>query len=124
MVADKFGLSPVVEIEALRILQEALTNVYKHAYAHHVVVRLQNQSDFIEMSIHDDGQGFDLQSVDENGSHYGLRIMQERAERVGGRFKIQTAPGFGTHIRVSLPTEQVTTVVPAGGANNGRSHIV
>lgn len=104
-MSEACRLSPVVEIEALRILQEALTNAYKHAQATHVAVQFQRFNGWVELSIRDNGRGFDPPDVAANG-HYGLRIMQERAERVDGAFYLESAPGAGTHIIVRLPAEQ------------------
>lgn len=109
-------LSPVVEIEALRILQEALTNAYKHAHATRLQVYFQRHEGFVELSVRDNGRGFDPHALTP-GSHYGLRIMQERAERVNGLFYLESAPGVGTQIIVRLPLEKgaepaVTAVQP------------
>ncbi len=95
-------LSAVVEAELLRILQEALTNVRKHAQAQAVRVDLQIKGSFAELAIEDDGCGFDYFS-EQSGNHFGLRIMRERAERLGGTFKLETAPGEGTKITALLP---------------------
>ncbi len=104
-------LSPVVEIEALRILQEALTNAYKHARATRLQVYFQRHEGYVELSIHDNGQGFDPHALTP-GSHYGLRIMQERAERVNGLFYLESAPGVGTQIIVRLPLEKGSAPAP------------
>lgn len=118
-------LSPVVEIEALRILQEALTNVYKHAHARSVEVHIEPQDDRVMFSIYDDGRGFDRNMLGV-GPHYGLRIMQERAERVGGRFEVHTGLNLGTQIRVYLPREMGTAVSPliltTAGSRNGHGN--
>ncbi len=95
-------LPPVVEAEALRILQEALTNVRKHARARRVRVSLQVSSELAELIIEDDGRGF-VYNFDQDHEHFGLRIMRERAERLGGSFYIKTAPGQGTQVMVHLP---------------------
>jgi len=95
-------LTPVAEAEALRILQEALTNVRKHARAGRVEVRLRGTAQMVEIHIADDGQGFDPEALPLE-RHYGLRIMRERAERLGGEFHIESKPGAGTRITVRLP---------------------
>lgn len=104
-IGDECHLSPVVEIEALRILQEALTNAYKHAGATRLAVYLQRHNGYVELSVRDNGRGFDPQQL-AAGGHYGLRIMQERAERVNGAFYLETAAGIGTQIIVRLPAER------------------
>ena len=95
-------LSAVVEAELMRILQEALTNVRKHAQAKQVRVNLQVKGSFAELIIEDDGRGFKYK-VDQDVGHFGLRIMRERAERLGGTFQIETAPGKGTRVTALLP---------------------
>ena len=101
-------LSPVAELQLLRITQEALTNVRRHALATKVEVKLENTTQAVEMIVRDNGQGFTL--LDQKKSppgYHGLNIIKERAEGLGGTVKISTAPGEGTEIRVSLPTEKV-----------------
>jgi len=87
--------------EALyRIAQEALNNTIKHAQASRVVIRLQEDSGEIVLSVQDDGVGFDPQ--DEYPGHMGLHTMRERVERLGGTLHIESAPGQGTRTRVTL----------------------
>lgn len=95
-------LSLRVETELLRILQEALTNVRKHAKAKHVQIDLQVKGSFAELKIKDDGCGFNYQDNQDAG-HFGLRIMRERAEKLGGTFHINATPDKGTRIKVILP---------------------
>jgi signal transduction histidine kinase len=101
-------LSPVAELQLLRITQEALTNVRRHASASEVEVKLKNTSQSVEMTIRDNGQGFDLLDL-ENAppGYHGLNIIKERAEGLGGTVNISSAPGKGTEIKVGLPTEKV-----------------
>ncbi|MCA9972249.1 MAG: DUF3365 domain-containing protein, partial [Anaerolineales bacterium] len=110
-LGDACRLSPVVEIEALRILQEALTNAYKHAAATRLAVSFERQNGTVELAVRDNGRGFDPHT--QISGHYGLRIMQERAERVQGTFYLESAPGIGTQIIVRLPAEQVETAAAA-----------
>lgn len=112
VIGEACRLSPVVEIEALRILQEALTNAYKHAQATRLAVRFERHNGCVTLTVRDDGRGFDPQAL-AGGAHYGLRIMQERAERVDGAFYLRTSPGAGTEITVHLPAEQSVTAVDA-----------
>jgi nitrate/nitrite-specific signal transduction histidine kinase len=104
-------LAPLVEVEALRILQEALTNVYKHARAHLVHVTIAAKEDVVDMSIQDNGVGFNPTTTN-GGLHYGLHIMRERAERVDGSFQLQSGSGLGTHIRVRLPRSLGSDTAP------------
>ncbi len=101
-------LSPVAELQLLRIAQEALTNVRRHALATKVVVKLESNTQTVEMMVKDNGQGFNLADLEKSPPGYhGLNIIKERAEGLGGSLTISTAPGEGTEVRVSLPTEKV-----------------
>ncbi|MFC2016448.1 sensor histidine kinase [Chloroflexota bacterium] len=101
-------LSPVAELQLLRIAQEALTNVRRHALASEVEVKLENTSEAVEMIIKDNGQGFTLDDLEESlPGYHGLTIIKERAEGLGGSLTISTARGEGTAVTISLPTEKV-----------------
>ena len=95
-------ISPVVEVQLLRIIQEALTNVRKHALARHIKVIVRIQENCAEIRIEDDGKGFDLAKTTENKGHYGLKIMQERAAELGALFSIESTPE-GTTVIVKTP---------------------
>ena len=95
-------LPPLVESELLRILQEALTNVRKHAKAQQVQVDLDVKNNFVTLRIEDDGAGF-VYDPALRSQHFGLSIMRERAERLGGSFDVQSVPGKGTAILAQLP---------------------
>jgi signal transduction histidine kinase len=101
-------LSPVAELQLLRIAQEALTNVRRHAMASEVKLKLENTTESVEMMVKDNGQGFNLLDIEKSPPGYhGLNIIRERAEGLGGSVNILTAPEEGTEIRVSLPVEKV-----------------
>ena len=101
------GLSPLAELQLLRIVQEALANVRKHAHAQRVDVCITVAPEVVETVIADDGRGFDPESPARDGqaqlSHFGLATMRERAESVGGTLRIRSHPGSGTQVRVRLP---------------------
>lgn len=86
-----------VKIAFYRVTQEALHNIAKHAEASHVVLSLTCREDRVTLMIKDNGQGFDTGRMPAAG-HYGLRIMQERAEQIGGRVEIRSKVGMGTQI--------------------------
>ena len=99
---DGAPLHPDQQLQVLFILQEALSNVRKHAYASKVTVRIDNHRDF-GMSIRDDGEGYDPQEVAERSeTHVGLSIMRERAARLGGQLQMCSAPGQGTEVSLCL----------------------
>ncbi len=101
-------LSPVAELQLLRIAQEALTNVRRHALATEVEVKLESDKQVIEMMVKDNGRGFALVDLDKSPPGYhGLNIIKERAESLGGSLNISTAPGEGTTLMVRLPLEKV-----------------
>ncbi|MDO8654143.1 MAG: type IV pili methyl-accepting chemotaxis transducer N-terminal domain-containing protein [Undibacterium sp.] len=95
-------VAPEQQLQVLFILQEALSNIRKHAQASEVKVRVENERDF-KLIIADDGQGFSLKTVEEKGDgHVGLHIMRERAERLAARLDIFSTPGAGTTISLHL----------------------
>lgn len=96
--AGSVCLSASTEHLLLRIAQEALYNVWKHARAAHVALRLAQTDGHIELVIEDDGVGFDPQHI--AAGHFGLEGMRARSRVLGGELRIDTAPGKGTRIIV------------------------
>jgi signal transduction histidine kinase len=87
-----------------RITQEALANVRKHARATRAVVTLSQEDGGCLVQIRDDGQGFDPAESAGNGSkHFGLTVMRERAETVGGWIRVESLPGEGTVVEAWVP---------------------
>ena len=99
---DGAALSESVRGHLYRILQELLTNVTRHADARHVTVSLVGDDRRVDLSVSDDGLGFDANRVPTD-RHMGLGIMAERARQLHGRFEIESAPGRGTIVRISIP---------------------
>ena len=99
------GLSPVVEISLYRILQEALTNVARHAAAAEVQVSLQRSDDWITLSVVDRGRGFPGERADSSTDEgtLGLASIRERALMLGGTCSIRSDVGQGTTVQVSIP---------------------
>ena len=87
-----------------RIVQEALRNIAKHAGARRVTVTVRRVEDEVQLAVADDGQGFNLTAVYEQGGGLGLRSIEERVRLVGGRLAIDTAPRRGTTITVWVRT--------------------
>jgi PAS domain S-box-containing protein len=98
---------PEVETAAYRIVQEALTNVARHAQTREVSVRIRTNQEMIHIQITDQGAGFDLDTALAAGASNGLTGMQERAVLVGGYLMIGSAPGKGTHLTAQLPLKSV-----------------
>ena len=102
--ADGITLAPAVEAQVVRIVQEALANVRKHAQASAVQVRFDHEGGGTNVTVSDNGHGFDLAEVEASqGMRFGLLTMRERAESVGGSLTITTAPGRGTKVRLHMP---------------------
>ena len=101
-------ISPQVSGQLLRIIQEALTNVRKHSDAGQVLLHCSQGGEQMCVRIEDDGKGFHLNNgLQGNGQHYGLQIMKERAESVGGSLELDSKPGEGTRVVVFVPAEFV-----------------
>jgi len=95
-------LPPEIETTCFRIAQEALTNVMRHAQAQHVYVELQQHDGMLQLSVRDDGVGFDVEAALEraiHGASLGLLGMDERAQLAGGRLEISSTLGHGTEVR-------------------------
>jgi signal transduction histidine kinase len=88
------------EADLYGIATEALNNTLKHAQAKKVTVRLRGGPDWVELAVADDGQGFDPRRRKVGGM--GLRGMAERAARLGGQLAVDSAPGRGTTVRVTV----------------------
>jgi two-component system nitrate/nitrite sensor histidine kinase NarX len=95
-------LAPDVQVQVLHILQEALSNVRKHAGAREVVLGVWPTPAW-RFEVRDDGHGFDPAAGPPDETHVGLRIMQERALRVGAAVRVESAPGQGCRVLVELP---------------------
>jgi signal transduction histidine kinase len=106
-----------VELQLLRIVQEGLDNVRRHARASKVRLSLEQRSDGLHLQIADDGVGFDPGSAAPgNGApRFGLAAMRERATAVGGALHLEAAPGAGTLLSLDLPTaREGPHATPAG----------
>ena len=94
-------LAPDVQIQVLHIVQEALSNARKHARASQVWVRVEQQPVWV-FEVCDDGAGFDADCGHIDDTHVGLQIMAERAQRIGAQLRIQSSPGKGCLVRLTL----------------------
>lgn len=95
-----------VKICLYRVLQEALSNAYRHGGADRVVLRLRRVErrgePRLRMSVSDNGHGFDPASM-QGGRHFGLQGMRDRVEMIGGRFRLRSAPEAGAMIGIEVP---------------------
>lgn len=102
-------LPPEQQLQILFIVQEALSNIRKHANAHQVKIILDDHDDF-NLTVSDDGQGFDTKSSNANEEqHVGLKIMRERALRLQAILSVASEPASGTSVYLRLPKENRTT---------------
>lgn len=105
-VSDEVGIS------CFRVVQEALTNVTRHARAKHVWIEMSGAADGMQIVVRDDGVGFETMQAnafrerDSGRIQLGLLGMTERIEYLGGKFAVESHPGQGTTVRISLPLEQ------------------
>jgi len=97
-------LTPKRMRQLFYIFRETIANIEKHAEASHAVIHISWDENDLVLSISDDGKGFDITSVEQNG-RYGLRFMKERAELLNGSLKIESTMGLGTRLEVRVPYE-------------------
>jgi signal transduction histidine kinase len=99
-------LPPKIEEVSFAIIQEALTNVKKHAEAHNIWLQVGHQDDCLIVTVRDDGKGFEvirLEALEAQEGHLGLLNMRERAEMVGGKLAIRSQLGWGTRVMLTVP---------------------
>jgi two-component system, NarL family, nitrate/nitrite sensor histidine kinase NarX len=103
-------LPPDTQVQVLHVVQEALSNIRKHAQARAVHVTLRQDADFC-VQVRDDGRGFHADPEGAGETQVGLRIMRERAARIGATVEVRSEPGRGTLVELRLPAQ------PAGDAS-------
>ena len=117
IVGDRIvpSLSPQIELQALRIVQEALSNVRKHAEATRATIKVAAVDNEVTIVVEDDGKGFDVDKAG-NGdwTKFGLRNMKERADNFHGSLFIESTPGNGTKVILSIPLTFSQAVVEEG----------
>lgn len=108
VTGEQQALHPDIEVTLLRSAQEALANIRKHAAAHDVSVTLSYLGDMVILDVEDDGVGLTAAApMDElTSSGFGLVAMQERVAQLGGELCIESEPGEGTTLAVSIPLRQ------------------
>ena len=104
-------LAPLIETTIYRVVQEALTNVAKHAGAQRVSVTVVERDGAVEIAVTDDGRGF---SDDEPSEGFGLIGMRERIRLAGGRYDVESSPGEGTTVHASIPATRAERSGDAG----------
>ncbi len=109
------GISGDLAIACFRVTQEALTNVVRHARAQRVRIELSQSESVLELVVRDDGVGFDVAKTLEEAARrdrLGLLGMRERVQILGGSLEVESEPGRGTRIRVSLPLAEAAAEPP------------
>jgi signal transduction histidine kinase len=116
---EELNLTPEASIAIFRIVQEALTNILKHAQARNVEISIESRHQSLIVRIRDDGIGLPLERLQALRSH-GLAAMRHRAVALGGQWRVLRATGGGTEIEVRLPLEKIllptSAVTSAPGA--------
>jgi signal transduction histidine kinase len=98
------SFSPEAEVQLMRVIQEALTNVRKHANSDRARVAIVRHGGEAAIVVEDNGRGFDATILGKSDViTFGLRTMQERVERAGGRFIVDSIPSGGTRVQIFLP---------------------
>jgi two-component system nitrate/nitrite sensor histidine kinase NarX len=119
MVGHGLPLASDVQIQVLHMVQEALSNVRKHAHATRVDLVVHRHPRW-RFEVLDDGSGFDVSSAPPDSTHVGLGIMRERAQRIGAVVQVESVAGQGTRVSIELPSSAVaspaTGTVPGGAA--------
>jgi two-component system nitrate/nitrite sensor histidine kinase NarX len=106
---DISGLAPEVQAQIIRIVQEALSNVRKHANAHNVWVSISQKDQNLVLEVRDDGCGFEPEDIPST-SRYGLQGMRERTELIGADFQVISRQDEGTIVRIRLPLASGVTI--------------
>ncbi|AYO31503.1 sensor histidine kinase [Biomaibacter acetigenes] len=105
---DKMRMDSSIEVTLFRIIQEALSNIKKHAGAKNAVIKLETGKGLINLIIADDGSGFELNTRTDDSEmqdHFGLMSIKERTELLNGSLNIESAPGKGTKIFITIPVK-------------------
>jgi signal transduction histidine kinase len=107
---DEVYMPPRVAREMVRIVQEALVNVRKHSKATHAVVRLTSDNGCWKVVVDDDGKGFDfsghLNQEELDSGRKGPLIIKERVRAIGGQLTVESAPGFGARLEITVPQKE------------------
>lgn len=109
------SLSPQIELQAIRIVQEALSNVRKHAEATRATIRVAAGDDEVTIVVEDDGKGFDVDKTEKGDlTKFGLRNMKERADSIHGSLFVESRPENGTKVTLKIPLTSSRAAVEGG----------
>jgi len=100
-------IKPMISLTVFRIVQEAISNIKKHAQAQNAAINLEFMDKKLKLYIYDDGIGFDVEKLkvksDDISSGFGLFSMRERVDLLGGELDISSEPGKGTRLNITIP---------------------
>lgn len=102
-MAEELSLPEVIEEQIFRIIQEALSNILRHAEAETTSIRISEQQKELFLHIRDDGKGFEQEDLNHKKTSYGIQTMKERVEQLGGNFQIRSRKDRGTYIDIRIP---------------------
>ena len=100
---ENLSIDAETELHLLRIVQESLTNIRKHARASEIQIDLKMNNGGLDLAVCDDGKGFDSKETELDGNHFGLSTMHERATAIGAQINIWSEIGIGTCVKLQLP---------------------
>ncbi len=103
---ETMRFSAEAEVQLIRIIHEALTNIFKHAHATRGAVKFERDREFVKMAIEDNGTGLVIDEGARTGLRFGLQSMRKRAKGIGGKLLIESVVGKGTRVIVHLPFEE------------------
>ncbi|HZK43208.1 MAG TPA: sensor histidine kinase [Syntrophomonadaceae bacterium] len=112
----KYDMS--LEVAIYRLVQEALTNIRKHAGVNQATVKMEDKAGKLTLIIKDEGRGFDLDKVKENQESYGILGMKERVKLFEGEIDIISSPGRGTQITIKVPIKEEANIDGKGKGHN------
>lgn len=104
VTGQPFACSQSLIRTVVAIAQEATLNATRHGRPTHIQMTLDYQDGRVTLGVRDDGTGFDIETVNNDSSHYGLISMRERAEEAGGTLEVRSAPGTGTTVKAVFPS--------------------
>lgn len=104
---EEVSIAPTAVHHLVCVGQEAVTNAIRHSGCSTIWVRLTYDSDFVNLTVRDNGQGFRVLDTSGRNGHFGIPVMQERSRKLGGAFRIQTSLGSGTEISLKVDLKAI-----------------
>jgi two-component system sensor histidine kinase DegS len=102
-------LEPYIEVMIFRSIQELLGNAIRHSQASQVKIQLEARDGEVKVSVDDNGKGFNVESLGET-SGMGLKVIRDRVDMIGGEMDIDSVPGQGTRVTISMPAKVISAL--------------